>query len=70
LTKLTTITVVADDDWTIAVIANPVSIAETRFPVIKFRMDWRRSPAAFWIPSLIVLMPNRKSPKLPIINKV
>jgi hypothetical protein len=63
-------TVVAEDDWTIAVMANPVNIAATRLPVMKFKMDCRRSPAAFWIPSLIVLMPNRKSPKLPTINNI
>ncbi len=69
-TKLTTITVVADDDWTIAVIAKPVKIAATRLPVIKLRIDCKRSPAAFWIPSLIVRIPKRKSPKLPTTCKI
>ena len=39
LTKLTTMTVVADEDWTIAVMANPVKIAATRWPVMKFSTD-------------------------------
>ena len=33
-TKLTTITVVAPEDWIIAVTANPVKTAENLFPVI------------------------------------
>ncbi|OQA63911.1 MAG: hypothetical protein BWY39_00612 [Spirochaetes bacterium ADurb.Bin269] len=40
-------TVVALDDWMIAVIPKPVRTAEMRFPVMKFRMRWSPSPALF-----------------------
>jgi hypothetical protein len=63
-------TVVAEEDWIMAVIANPVKIAATLLPVIKLRIAWSLSPAAFWIPSLMVRMPKRNSPRLPTICKV
>ena len=47
LTKLTTMTVVADDDWTRAVMSTPVSTPATRLRVMTVKA-WRiRSPANF-----------------------
>jgi hypothetical protein len=40
-----------------AVMAKPVKIAAKRLPVISFRIDFSLSPADFWIPSLMTLMP-------------
>ena len=47
LTKLTTITVVAEDDCTKAVINIPVSTPVTRLVVITVRILRKRSPANF-----------------------
>ena len=47
LTKLTTMTVVAEEDWMRAVISIPVSTPVTRFVVIAVRMVRKRSPANF-----------------------
>jgi hypothetical protein len=60
LTKDTTITVVAEDDWIIVVTAAPVSTPTNRFLVIKFKALWSRSPAACCIPSLITFIPYKK----------
>lgn len=60
LTKLTTITVDADELWIRAVMATPVSTPVTRLRVITPRMLRRRSPATFCSPSLITFMPQRK----------
>ena len=57
LTKLTTITVDADELWIRAVMAQPVRSPAKRLRVIAERMLRRRSPAAFWRPSLITFMP-------------
>ena len=57
LTKLTTITVVALDDWMSAVIKIPVSTPITRFFVMAARILRRRSPANFSRPSDIVFIP-------------
>ena len=56
-TKLTTITVDADELCMIAVMAMPVRSPENRFLVITDRMLRKRSPAAFCRPSLITFMP-------------
>ncbi len=56
-TKLTTMTVLADELCISAVIRNPVSVPVNRLRVIAERMLRRRSPAAFWSPSLITFMP-------------
>ena len=56
-TKLTTITVVADEDWIIAVMKSPVSAPRKRLDVIAESSERRRSPAAFWSPSLIIFIP-------------
>ena len=56
-TKLTTITVDADDDWINAVIKIPVNRPAKRFFVIADRMLRILSPAAFCKPSLIIFIP-------------
>lgn len=56
-TKLTTITVDADELWISAVIANPVSVPVNRLRVIADRILRKRSPAAFCSPSLITFIP-------------
>ena len=57
LTKLTTITVVADEDCTRAVINEPVKTPVTRLVVITVKILRRRSPANFCSPSLIIFIP-------------
>ena len=57
LTKLTTITVEAEELWMRAVMKKPVRVPVNRFRVIAERMLRRRSPAAFCNPSLITFMP-------------
>lgn len=69
-TKDTTITVVALDDCIIIVINNPVRTDKIRFPVIKPSIRCRLSPALFWIPSLIIFIPYRRKPRLPISWKI
>ena len=46
-TKLTTITVEADELWMSAVMANPVNVPVNRLRVIAERILRKRSPAAF-----------------------
>ena len=65
LTKDTTMTVVADEDWMSAVTMIPVSTPMKRFFVMAARMLRRRSPANFSSPSLIVFIPKRKRPREP-----
>ena len=75
-TKLTTITVVALDDWMSAVIRIPVRTPITRFFVIAAKILRRRSPANFSRPSDIVFIPKRNnasdptSEKMLIINSI
>ena len=57
LTKLTTITVVAEEDWIRAVINTPVNTPVTRLVVIAVRILRSLSPATFCKPSLIIFMP-------------
>ena len=57
LTKLTTITVVAEEDCTRAVINAPVTTPVTRLVVMTVRILRRRSPANFCNPSLMIFMP-------------
>ena len=57
LTKLTTMTVVAEEDWTRAVINMPVNTPVTRLVVITVRILRKRSPANFCSPSLMIFMP-------------
>ncbi len=46
-TKLTTITVVVDEDWVMAVVVNPVRIPRNLVLVMPFRMDRSLLPATF-----------------------
>ena len=57
LTKLTTMTVVALEDWIRAVTSIPVRTPVMRFVVITERMLRSLSPATFWSPSLMIFMP-------------
>ncbi len=57
LTKLTTITVDADELWMSAVMRMPVATPVKRFLVIADRMPRRRLPAAFCKPSLMTFIP-------------
>ena len=64
-TKLTVITVVADDDWTAHVTKVPVSIPVKRLVVIAPRM-WRNcEPAIFCKASLIAFIPYISSASEP-----
>ena len=66
LTKLTTITVVAELLCMMAVISIPVITPLIRFEVIAERM-WRiRVPATFCRASLMSFIPYRKTPKEPM----
>ena len=68
-TKLTTMTVVAEEDWTRQVTRNPVITPANRFPVIERMILRSRSPENCWIDSLMRRIPNRNTPKLPNIMK-
>ena len=57
LTKPTTMTVVAVEDWTAAVTAAPVTMPWNRLPVIRLIILRILPPAAFCSPSLISFMP-------------
>ncbi len=65
LTKLTSITVVAELDCTTAVIIIPVRIPLKRFEVIAVRMERILSPATFCNDSLSIFIPKRNSPSEP-----
>jgi hypothetical protein len=69
-TKLTTITVVALDDWMSAVIRIPVRTPIMRFLVIAARILRRRSPANFSRPSDIVFIPKRNNASEPTSEKM
>ena len=69
-TKLTTITVVALDDWMSAVIRIPVRTPIMRFLVIAARILRRRSPANFSSPSDIVFIPKRNNASEPTSEKM
>ena len=66
LTKVTTITVVAPDDWITIVIKRPVKRPLKRFPVITDRARCKRSPALFCTPSLINFIPYKRKAREPI----
>lgn len=57
LTKLTTITVVAEDDWITEVMPSPVRTPLKGLDVIADRKLRSRVPAAFWRPELIMFIP-------------
>ena len=56
-TKLTTMTVVAEEDWINAVISTPVRTPVTRLVVIAVRILRSLSPANFCRPSLMIFIP-------------
>ncbi len=64
-TKLTHITVVAPEDWIIAVTTRPAATLANRFTVNASRMRLILSPAAFCSPSPILNMPYRNKPTPP-----
>ncbi|OPZ73710.1 MAG: hypothetical protein BWY82_01033 [Verrucomicrobia bacterium ADurb.Bin474] len=69
LTKLTIITVVADDDWTRQVTENPVPTAAKRF-CVTVRMALRSwSPESFCSDSDMIFIPKRNMPRLPSAEK-
>ena len=57
LTKPTTMTVVAEEDWMTAVMPAPTSTPRTRLAVSFSRMCFIRLPAAASRPELIICMP-------------
>jgi hypothetical protein len=65
LEKLTTISVVAEDDCITEVIKNPVKIPKNLFEVIEARIDLILFPARFKSESLITFIPNKKTPSAP-----
>ena len=66
LTKLTTITVVAEELWMMGVINKPVITPFTRLDVIAARMVLILLPATFCKASLIIFIPKRNTPNDPI----
>ena len=74
LTKLTTITVVADELWMTAVTVMPVRMPLSGLPVKRLSTDRIREPAIFCRPSLISFMAKRNTASAPakfkIINKI
>jgi hypothetical protein len=64
--KLTTIKVVADEDWMTEVIKKPVVIPKNLLDVMVAKIDLILSPASFKSASLITFIPNKKTPKAPI----
>ena len=64
-TKVISITVVADEDWTATVTRVPDSTAIRLFFVMKLRVFWSFSPAALCMPSLVRSMPYIKRARPP-----
>lgn len=65
LTKETTMTVVAEEDWMTVVTAVPVRMPRRGLPVTFPMMERMRLPAIFWRPSLISFMPKRNTASAP-----
>ncbi len=65
LEKLTTIRVVALDDWMTEVIIKPVATPNQRLEVMVASMALIRPPASNSRASLITFIPKRKSPSEP-----
>ena len=70
LTSPTVITVVAELDWISAVTNAPVMTATTRRFVSTSRRLFSFWPAAFFRPSDMSPIPNRKRPNPPIVPKI
>jgi len=69
LTKLTTITVVADDDWMSAAMKTPVNTPFALFDVMVEITKRMRSPKTFCNASLISFIPKRNKAVAPAIVK-
>ncbi|BCX49083.1 hypothetical protein HAHE_29910 [Haloferula helveola] len=65
LTKDTTSTVVAEDDWTSEVVKKPVATPLKRLPVSPEGAWRRRLPATRWTASDMIFIPKRKTPRAP-----
>ena len=65
LTKPTTMTVVAEEDWITAVMAAPTSTPKKRLAVSRSRICFIRLPAAASRPELIICMPYRNRARPP-----
>ena len=61
LTKLTTMMVVAVEDWMAAVTPTPVTRRLNALDVMDARKDLSPSPATFWSPTLSKLSPKRNN---------
>ncbi len=70
LTKLTTMTVHAEEDWTTAVKNTPTKIAIKRLVVNRSSIPLNFAPATFSILSLIMRIPYRNSPKPPAMDRI
>jgi hypothetical protein len=70
LTKLTTMIVVAVEDWITAVTPIPVIICLNGLEVIDARKDLKPSPATFWRPPLSRLSPKRNRATEPSSVKI
>ena len=66
-TNPTTIIVVAAEACITVVITHPENTPLNRFPAIVRIMERNLSPESFCKPSLIIFIPNRNNPRLPII---
>jgi hypothetical protein len=64
-TKLTTITVLAELDWTTTVMINPVTTAMNRLDVRWPSKLLSLEPATFWRASDMIFMPKRNTPNAP-----
>ena len=69
-TKLTTMMVVAVDDWMTAVTPIPVRICLNGLEVMEARKARRPSPATFWRPPERRLRPNRKRVTAPSRDRI
>jgi hypothetical protein len=65
-TKLTIITLTAEDDCMMPVMANPETIALNRLDATEARIDRMRKPDAFCRESLISFIPYKNKPTAPI----
>ena len=65
LTKPTSITVMAEEDWIAMVMTKPSSIAIQRLPVIFFSECSREPPATLRRPSDMTFIPKRKKASPP-----
>ena len=69
LTKLTTITVVAEEDCMIAVISRPVKTPFILEEVMAAKIFLSFEPATFCNDSLIIFIPNKNIPRDPMSSR-